>query len=87
MARQVKMMMLDTCPYCRRAFAMMDELRTRHPEYNTVEIEIIEETREPQKTAGYDYYYVPAFFVDGAKVLEGLPTEANIEQVFLHALS
>lgn len=86
MAKPVKMMILDTCPHCRRAFVLMDELKDRHPEYAAVDIEVIEETKEPEKTDGYDYYYVPTFFVGEVKVHEGIPTEVTVEQVFIEAL-
>ncbi|WP_066645408.1 glutaredoxin family protein [Christensenella timonensis] len=86
MSRHVKMMMLDTCPHCKRAFELMDELKKEHPEYNQVDIETIEERREPEKTKGYDYWYVPCFFVDGVKVHEGVPSKEKIEQVFIEAL-
>ena len=86
MSRHVNMMMLDTCPHCKRAFELMDELKKEHPEYNQVDIETIEERREPEKTKGYDYWYVPCFFVDGVKVHEGVPSKEKIEQVFIEAL-
>jgi len=84
--KPVKMMILDTCPYCRRAFEMMDQLRKQHPEYEKVQIEVIGESKEPEKTEGYDYWYVPTFFVDGRKILEGVPTLEKVEQVFQEAL-
>ena len=86
MAKQVKMMMLDTCPQCKRALELIDELEQEHPEYKQVQIEKIEENREADKTKGYDYWYVPTFFVDGVKVHEGVPTKEKINEVFVHAL-
>ncbi len=87
MPKKVKMMMLDTCPYCKQAFKMMDQLKAEHPEYNTVEIEVIEESKEPEKIEGYDYWYVPTFFVDDQKIHEGVPTLEKVERVFQEALS
>lgn len=86
MPKEVKMMVLDTCPYCRQAFRMMEELKERHPVYRDVTIDVIEESREPEKTEGYDYWYVPTFFVDGRKILEGVPTMEKVERVFREAL-
>ena len=86
MSKPVKMMMLDTCPYCRQAFAMMDKLKEEHPEYKEIPIDVIEETREPEKTKGYDYWYVPTFFVGEQKILEGVPTIDKVEKVFQEAL-
>lgn len=86
MSKPVKMMMLDTCPYCKKAFQMMDELKTLHPEYKNVDIDVIEENKEPERTEGYDYWYVPTFFVGSEKVLEGVPTIDKVKQVFEKAL-
>ncbi len=86
MAGHVKMMMLDTCPHCRRAFEMMDELKCEYPEFCDVEIEVIEETKEPEKTEGYEYWYVPTFFVENVKVHEGVPSVQAIENMYRKAL-
>lgn len=86
MPKQVKMMILDSCPYCRQAFEMMDKLRKQHPEYQSVVVETIEESKEPEKIEGYDYWYVPTFFVDGQKIHEGVPTMEKVERVFQEAL-
>ena len=86
MAKAVKMMVLDGCPHCRNAFRMMEELKKEHPEYQSVDIEVIEEQREEEKTRGYDYWYVPTFFVDEVKIHEGVPTKDKVEAVFKAAL-
>lgn len=86
MQKEVKMMVLDTCPYCKQAFHMMEELKKRHPEYENVKIEVIEENREPEKIKGYDYWYVPTFFVGGEKIMEGVPSVEKVELVFQEAL-
>lgn len=86
MPKPVKMMVLDSCPYCHQAFRMMEKLKEEHPDYREVEIEVIEESREPEKIEGYDYWYVPTFFVDDVKVHEGVPTIEKVERVFQEAL-
>lgn len=86
MAKAVKMMVLDGCPHCRNAFRMMEELKKEHSEYQSVDIEVIEEQREEEKTRGYDYWYVPTFFVDDVKIHEGVPTKDKVEAVFKAAL-
>ena len=86
MAKPVKMMMLDTCPHCKHALALIDELCQEHPEYQDVTIEQIEENREPEKTEGYDYWYVPTIFVDDVKIHEGVPTKEKMEEVLIAAL-
>lgn len=86
MAKEVKMMILETCPYCQQAFQMIEELIKQHPEYARVKIDVIEESKEPEKIQGYHYWYVPTFFVDGVKIMEGVPTISQVEAVFLTAL-
>lgn len=85
--KHVKMMYLKSCPYCKQAFAMVDELKQLHKEYQDIEIETIEENDEPEKTKGLDYWYVPTYFVEGEKLLEGIPTIAKIEAVLKAALA
>lgn len=85
--KHVKIMYLKSCPYCKQAFAMVDELKQLHKEYQDIEIETIEENDEPEKTKGLDYWYVPTYFVEGEKLLEGIPTKAKIEAVLKAALA
>ena len=85
--KHVKMMYLKSCPYCKQAFAMVDELKQLHKEYQDIEIETIEENDEPEKTKGLDYWYVPTYFVEGEKLLEGIPTKAKIEAGLKAALA
>lgn len=85
--KHVKMMYLKSCPYCKQAFAMVDQLKQLHKEYQDIEIETIEENDEPEKTKGLDYWYVPTYFVEGEKLLEGIPTKAKIEAVLKAALA
>lgn len=86
MMKHVKMMYLKSCPHCKRAFKMVEKLKEEHPEYKDVEIEAIEEQDEESKTEGYDYYYVPTYFVDDVKMHEGVPTNSAIEAVLKEAL-
>ena len=51
--KKVKMMILDDCPYCHQAFSMMERLCREHEEYRAVDIEVIEESKEPEKIKGY----------------------------------
>lgn len=80
------MMVQDTCPHCKHAFEMMDKLKKQYPEFEQIEIEIIEENWEPEKTVGYDYWYVPTYFVNDVKVHEGVPSLAAVEDVFRLAM-
>lgn len=84
--KQVKMMYLKSCPYCKQAFAMVEELKKRNAKYQDIEIETIEEHDEEEKTQGYDYWYVPTYFVNDQKLLEGVPTLEKIEAVLKAAI-
>ena len=84
--KHVKMMYLRSCPYCAQAFDMVEALKAEHPEYASIEIETIEEREEEEKTQGYDYWYVPTYFVDDVKLHEGVPTKEAIENVLKNAI-
>lgn len=84
--KHVKMMYLKTCPYCDQAFQMLEALKEKNPIYKTIQIETIEERDEPEKTEGYDYWYVPTFFVGDVKIHEGVPTIEKVEEVLKRAL-
>ncbi|MEF9863831.1 MAG: thioredoxin family protein [Christensenellaceae bacterium] len=82
MAKKIKMFMMSTCPYCKQAFCMMEELKQKYSAYQEIEMEVIDENKEPAKTDGYEYWYVPTFFVDDKKIHEGVPTMEKIQAVF-----
>lgn len=86
MPKPVRMMILASCPHCRRAFQLMEELKAAHPDYAGVSIEVIEEDKHPEIADALDYYYVPTFFVGGRKVHEGVPSREAIAAVFEEAL-
>ena len=58
------------CPFCIKAFKYIEELKGEHPEYNSISIEMIEETEHPEIADKYDYYYVPSFYIGEDKVHE-----------------
>lgn len=87
MAKQVRMMILENCPHCKRAFEMMESLKKAHPEYGAVPVQVVDEEKNPALADSLDYWYVPTFFVEGEKVMEGVPTPALIEKVYQKALS
>lgn len=84
--KQVKMMYLKGCPHCKKAFKLVEELRREHPEYQNILIDTIEEQDEEERTKGYDYWYVPTYFVDDVKMHEGVPSKDKIEAVLKAAL-
>ncbi|MDR1481561.1 MAG: thioredoxin family protein [Synergistaceae bacterium] len=84
--KEVKMFIMETCPHCKRARALMKEICSERPEFSAVDIEITDETKEPEYAGRFDYYYVPTFFVDGEKIHEGVPSREAIVKVYEEAL-
>lgn len=81
------MFMMASCPYCRQAAKWMDELVKEHPEYGAVEMEIIDETRNPEIAEKWDYYYVPTYFLGEEKLHEGAATKQKVQRVYEKALN
>lgn len=84
--KKVLMMIQEMCPYCRQALRMMDELKKEQPEFETVDVKIVDENREKEFSDSLDYWYVPTYFVDGVKVHEGAPTMDKVRKVYEKAL-
>jgi len=84
--KPVLMFITSWCPYCKRAYSMIDDLKNTHPEFKNIVVTIIDEERQPEIAKQYDYYYVPTFYVDGVKLHEGVPSKAIIQKVFEAAI-
>jgi glutaredoxin len=84
--KEVKMFIFEACPHCKKAFSLMEEICNERPEYKTVKIEIIDEKKEADYAAKFDYYYVPTFYVGGEKMHEGPPTKDAVEKVYAEAI-
>ncbi len=69
---------LEGCPYCRKADEMIACITQDDPRLAAVPIRRIEEREQAALADQYDYYYVPCLYLDGEKLLEGDPTEAEI---------
>ena len=78
--------MIESCPYCKQAFRLMEELCRENAAYTTLEIEKIDETAHPDIAAQYDYYYVPAYYIGDEKLHEGAASLSKIRRVFDAAL-
>ena len=84
--KKVQLFYLKQCPFCMKAFAYIEAAKAAHPELQAVEIELIEESEEPERAAKYDYYYVPTFYIDGVKVHEGGIYPDEVEPLLRKAL-
>lgn len=83
--KPVLMFVTDWCPYCKKAFSLMEEVKKTNPKYTNVEVKIIDEELRPEIAKQYDYYYVPTYYVNGVKVHEGVPSKDIICKVFEEA--
>lgn len=83
--KPVLMFVTDWCPYCKKAFSLMEEVKKTNPQYTNVEVKIIDEELRPEIAKQYDYYYVPTYYVNGVKVHEGVPSKDIICKVFEEA--
>jgi glutaredoxin len=85
--KQVLYFYMEGCPFCRQADRWMEETLLEHPEFASVEVKKVEERRERAFANGFDYYFVPTYYVDGVKVHEGVASKRVVESVFQRALS
>ena len=74
------------CPYCRIAEKMIDRLQKKNEKYQDIEIEMIDEEVNPEKAGQYQYELVPNFWVNGKKMLEGVPQTDTVKAVLDTAL-
>lgn len=84
--KPITLFYLEKCPFCKKAFRYIEELQTEHPELKTVEIQTIEESRQPDVANQYDYYYVPTFYLEGEKLHEGGIFKPEVESLLRKAL-
>ena len=61
------------------------ELKEEREEYRRVRIRVVDEREDPTLADSLDYYYVPCFFVDGQKRMEGVPDREAVEAVLREA--
>jgi glutaredoxin len=83
--KEIKMFVMATCPHCKKALSMMDEIFTDHPEYKDIPLKKIDENLDSKYAEQFDYYYVPTFYVGDTKLHEGVPSKEAIMKVFMEA--
>lgn len=76
----------EHCPFCKRAFKFIDELKDENPEYCKIPIETIEETQQPEVADTFDYYYVPTFYIDDKKMHEGGIKKEELRETLDYAI-
>ena len=83
--KPITLFYLEKCPFCKKARAAIEELK-KQDRYKDIEIEMIEESKQPEVADKYDYYYVPTFYIDGRKVHEGGIFPDEVKAVLEQAL-
>lgn len=84
--KEILMMLLPGCPHCRRANKMIEKLVEENPAYREIPIRRVDESVEVDFANSLDYYFVPTFYVEGEKLMEGVPTEEKVRAVLDRAL-
>lgn len=85
--KQLTMFYLENCPFCKRAFKYIEELKKENPEFAKIEIKTIEESQEPELAEKFNYYYVPTFYVDDKKVHEGGIYKPEVKKILESVLT
>ena len=83
--KEIKFFMMSTCPHCKKAIEMMDEIFAAHAEYKEIPFRQVDERLEPEYAAKFDYYYVHTFYVGDEKLHEGVPSKQAVMNVFVKA--
>ena len=68
--KKITMFYINECRYCDFARRAIAELREENPEYNKIEIEMINEDEHPEIIENYDYWSVPSLFICKEKIFE-----------------
>ncbi len=79
--KDFKLFYLKNCPYCKRVFRYLEELRLENPQYAALELEMIDERKEADLANSFDYYYVPTFYYKDTKLFEGKMTKEDVQNV------
>lgn len=87
--KKLYMFVTSWCPHCKNAKKWMKELQEENPEFQKINLEIIDEEKQSERVdeLNLDYYYVPTFFLDNEKLHEGVPSKDIVKSVLEKALA
>ena len=68
--KELEILYMTGCPYCRHARIAVEELQEENPAYADIQIDWIEESEQPEIAQARDYYSVPTIFWQGEKLYE-----------------
>lgn len=74
------------CCYCKKALKYINELQEEYDIYKLIDIKLTDEEIEIDYAYEFDYFKVPAFYIDGQKVHEGAITKEEVKRVLEAAL-
>lgn len=83
--KKIMLFKLRFCGYCRQALKYLDTLIQENPHFRELEIEQIDESKERNRAAQYDYYYVPTFYIGEEKVHEGPVDLEKVREILQRA--
>lgn len=84
---QITLYHFEGCPGCQTAKQWLKELTSEHPELSKAKVELVDVHKTPGFKAPEPFYYVPTFFKDGKKVMEGEVTKESLEGLLRSAIS
>ncbi|NLE20342.1 MAG: thioredoxin [Clostridiales bacterium] len=76
----------EGCPACGDAKRWMNELTKEHPELQKANVELVDVYKTSNFSPPEPFYYVPTFFLDGRKVLEGAVSKEKVERLLRQAM-
>ena len=76
----------EGCPACGHAKEWIKELKAEKPELAQAHVDLVDVHKTPEFKAPAPFNYVPTFFMDGKKLLEGAVTKEKIEQMLRAAI-
>lgn len=71
----------EGCPACGHAKEWIKELKAEKPELQNAQVNQVDVYKTPNFRAPAPFTYVPTFFVNGKKVLEGAVTKEKVEEI------
>ena len=83
---ELTMFLLPGCPHCRLALACLERL-LQEPRYRDIRVRRVDESKEKELAARYDYYFVPTFFLGDVKLFEGHMELEDVKGVLEAALT
>lgn len=76
----------EGCPACGHAKEWIRELQAEKPELSQAKVEQVDVYKTPGFRPPAPFQYVPTFFLNGRKLLEGAVTKDKIEEMLRLAI-